>query len=111
MLPATIASELHDRISDIRERELRDCRWLNSCSYHFYRISMEPRTLSPKLSGQRTGGFVLAEHLIAGGMMVVFAMSALVALVQANRLAAASRLQAIALAVAQQRIDEILTTP
>jgi type II secretory pathway pseudopilin PulG len=56
-------------------------------------------------------GFLLVEHLVAAGMIVVFAMSALVALVQANRFATASRLQAIALAMAQQRVDEVLTTP
>src|SRR4051794_24001670 len=58
-----------------------------------------------------TGGFILTEHIIAAGMLVVFAMVALVALVQANRFASASRLQAIALAAAQQRIDEVLTAP
>jgi len=49
--------------------------------------------------------------MVAASMLVVFALSALVALVQANRFATASRLQAISLAVAQQRVDEILTTP
>jgi Tfp pilus assembly protein PilV len=56
-------------------------------------------------------GFVLVEHMIAAGIIVVFALSALAALVHANRFATASRLQAIALAVAQQRVDETLTTP
>ena len=58
-----------------------------------------------------TGGFILTEHMISAGLMVVFAMTALVALVQANRFACASRLQALALAAAQQRVDEVLTAP
>ncbi len=71
---------------------------------------MNPTSNSLTRVRRSTGGFMLVEHIVAAGMIVVFAVSALVALVQANRFANASRLQAIALAVAQQRIDEILTT-
>jgi len=66
--------------------------------------------LQPR-SDRLSGGFLLVEHLVAAGILVVFALSALVAMVQANRFATASRLQAIALAMAQQRVDEVLTVP
>src|SRR4051794_1377197 len=62
-------------------------------------------------SSRESRGFLLVEHLVAAGILVVFALSALVAMVQANRFATASRLQAIALAMAQQRVDEVLTVP
>jgi hypothetical protein len=44
-------------------------------------------------------------------MICVFVIGALLAMTQMNRYAAAARLRTLALAVAQQRIDEVLTTP
>jgi type II secretory pathway pseudopilin PulG len=55
--------------------------------------------------------FVLIENLVAATIIAVFAASALLALAQANRFATATRLRTLALATAQQRIDEVLTTP
>ncbi len=56
-------------------------------------------------------GFTIVEVVIAAGMLAVFAAGAMVAMTQINRFAAASRLQTLALAVAQQRVDEVLTVP
>ena len=44
-------------------------------------------------------------------VIVIFAGSALMALTQLNRFAAAARLRTLAMSVAQQRIDEVLTVP
>ena len=55
--------------------------------------------------------FTVIEALVALAVIVLFACSALVALTQLNRFATAARLRTLALAVAQQRVDEILTVP
>jgi prepilin-type N-terminal cleavage/methylation domain-containing protein len=56
-------------------------------------------------------GFTFVEIIVAMAVLVLFSASALTALTQYNRYATASRLRAHALALAQQRIDEVLTTP
>ena len=60
---------------------------------------------------RRQGGFTFVEMLVACGVLLIFSGTALAALTQFNRYAAASRLRAHALSLAQQRIDEILTVP
>jgi type II secretory pathway pseudopilin PulG len=55
-------------------------------------------------------GFTLVEVVIAGAMIAIFVIGAVVAMTQMNRFASASRLRTLALAAAQQRIDEVLTT-
>ena len=63
--------------------------------------------------GTRRGpaGFTLVEVLIAGALLAMLISGAVTALTQMNRSATAARLRTIALAVAQQRIDQIETTP
>ena len=58
-----------------------------------------------------TAGFTLVEVLIAGALLAVLISGAVTALTQLNRSATAARLRTIALAVAQQRVDQITTTP
>ena len=56
-------------------------------------------------------GFTLVEVLIAGALLAVLISGSVTALTQMNRSATAARLRTIALAVAQQRIDQVETTP
>ena len=58
-----------------------------------------------------TAGFTLAEVLIAGALLALLITGSVTALTQLNRSATAARLRTIALAVAQQRVDQITTTP
>ena len=58
-----------------------------------------------------SAGFTLVEVLIAGALLATLISGAVTALTQLNRSATAARLRTIALAVAQQRIDQIETTP
>jgi prepilin-type N-terminal cleavage/methylation domain-containing protein len=55
-------------------------------------------------------GFTLVEIVVAMGIMVLFVATSLASMTQFNRYAMASRLRAHALSLAQQRIDEVLTT-
>ena len=59
----------------------------------------------------RIGGFTVVETVVACGMMAIFVIGSMLALTQMNRFATASRLRTLALALAEQRIDEVLTTP
>lgn len=61
-------------------------------------------------SKRKARGFTFVELLIAMGVLLVFAACTFAALTQFNRYAAASRLRVHALALAQQRVDEVLTT-
>src|SRR5262245_24599601 len=72
-------------------------------------VVMRSLPLSRKSFNRR--GFTFVEIIVAMGVLVLFSASALTALTQYNRYATASRLRAHALALAQQRIDEVLTTP
>ena len=58
-----------------------------------------------------SAGFTLVEVLIAGTLLASLIAGALTALTQLNRWATSARLRTLALAVAQQRIDLIETTP
>lgn len=62
-------------------------------------------------SNHPVAAFTIVEALVAFAVIVLFASSALVALTQLNRFATAARLRTLALSVAQQRVDEILTVP
>ena len=55
-------------------------------------------------------GFTLLETVVAAAAVSIFAMGAVLALTQVNRFATQARLRTIAVGLAQQRIDEILTT-
>lgn len=59
--------------------------------------------------GERAG-FTLIEVAVAVAVISIFVAGAVLALVQMNRYAAISRLQTLAQALAQQRVDEILST-
>lgn len=71
-------------------------------------VIMEKLPASP--SSRRREGFTFVEILVALGIMVLFSATALASFTQFNRYAMASRLRAHALSLAQQRIDEVLTT-
>jgi len=66
-----------------------------------------PRRLAPP---SRRRAFTFVEIIVAMGVLVLFTGSALAALTQFNRYAASARLRGHALSLAQQRVDEILTT-
>jgi len=68
-----------------------------------------PRQASP--GSANTAGFTLVETMFAAGILAVFACSSLLSLTQLNRYAAIARYRTLALAVAQQKIDSIMTTP
>lgn len=57
----------------------------------------------------RLDAVTIVEMVVAAGVLVIFVAGAIAAMTQMNRYAASSRIQTLALAVAQQRIDEIRT--
>lgn len=60
---------------------------------------------------RRRAGFTLVEVVIAGSLLAVLVAGSFAALTQINRWAASARLRTLALAVAQQRLDLLATTP
>jgi len=56
-------------------------------------------------------GFTLPEVVIAGAILALFVAGSVATMAQINRWANAARLRTLALALAQQKADEILTTP
>lgn len=67
------------------------------------------KSMESSVKRGRRRGFTFVEVLVAAGVLIIFSATALAALTQFNRYASASRLRAHALALAQQRIDEVLT--
>ena len=65
----------------------------------------------PTLRANLTSGFTILEAAVASALLMLFIASAVSALGMVNRYAAITRLQSAALAMAQQRVDEILSTP
>jgi type II secretory pathway pseudopilin PulG len=64
-----------------------------------------------KSSRSRTShGFTLAEVIIAGAVLALFIVGSVSAMAQINRWASVARLRTLALAVTQQKIDQIMTT-
>jgi hypothetical protein len=59
----------------------------------------------------REEGIIVAENVVSVCLLALFAAVTLTSIVQVNRFAAVSRLQLLAQAVAQQKVDQILTTP
>lgn len=55
-------------------------------------------------------GFTLTEVVIAGAILSIFVAGAVATLAQLNRWATSARFRTLALALAQQKSDEILTT-
>jgi|GEM_PF-2226126 len=72
--------------------------------------SLAPSPIPGLRAQQRRRAFTFVEMLVALGVMVLFAATTLASLTQFNRFAVASRLRAHALSLAQQRVDEVLTT-
>ena len=60
---------------------------------------------------RRSRGFTLPEVVIAGAILALFVAGSVATMVQINRWANAARMRTLALALAQQKADEILTTP
>lgn len=60
---------------------------------------------------RRALGFTLPEVVIAGTILAIFIAGSVATMAQINRWATSARLRTLALAIAQQRSDEILTTP
>ena len=56
-------------------------------------------------------GFTIVEVVFAGCLLAVLVSASVVAMTQVNRWATGARLRTLALAVAQQRIDQVATTP
>ena len=68
----------------------------------------------PKLRRSRIRGtqaFTLVEVVFAGCLLALLVSSSVVAMTQVNRWATGARLRTLALAVAQQRIDQAQTAP
>lgn len=59
----------------------------------------------------RAEAFTLLEAAVASAMLVLLVAAMAISLTQINRLANAARLKTLALAMAQQKVDEVLTTP
>ena len=58
-----------------------------------------------------TAAFTLVEVAVAGALLVVLISAMAVSMTQINRWATAARLHTLALVLAQQKADEVLTTP
>ena len=56
-------------------------------------------------------GITLPEVVIAGAVLALFVVGSVSAMAQINRWAATARLRTLAMALVQQKIDQILTTP
>ena len=56
-------------------------------------------------------GFTVAEVTVAGAILALFVSTSVAAMTQINRWAASARLRTLALALAQQKVDQILSTP
>lgn len=67
------------------------------------------RTRNLRSPNCKRGGFTFIELLVTMGIFIAFTAGAIAALVQFNRYAMASRLRVHAIALAQERVDEILT--
>ena len=91
------------------EFQSRPHRWRALC--FSTRVHFRPKFSPASNRKKRRAGFTLVETIIACGMICIFVVGALLAMTQMNRYAAAARLRTLALAMAQQRIDDILTVP
>lgn len=70
---------------------------------------------SPSLLKHRrfrsTNGFTLVEVVFAGCLLALLVSASVSAMTQVNRWATGARLRTLALAMVQQRIDQVQTTP
>jgi len=60
---------------------------------------------------RKTLGFTLTEVVIAASILALFIVGSVSAMAQLNRWASSARLRTLALSLAQQKVDEVLTTP
>ena len=72
---------------------------------------MDCRAIKRSKSRCRLLGFTVPEVVIAGAILALFVATSVAAMTQINRWAASARLRTLALALAQQKVDQILTTP
>jgi len=73
-------------------------------------MEMRSQSLSRASSLRRSSaGFTLTEVVFAASMLAVLVSASLISMTQINRWAASARLRTLALAVAQQRIDQVQT--
>ena len=71
---------------------------------------METTPLAPfRPARRKVAGFTVVEVIFAATLLAMFVCVSVVALVQINRWATAARLRTLALAVAQQQIDQVQT--
>ena len=92
------------------------CRWgfgrnTLACYVLFELLEMSRCDHSSPAKLRACAGFTILEMAFAAAIVCIFVVGAVLALTQMNRYASASRLRSAALALAQQRIDEVLTSP
>lgn len=69
------------------------------------------RRASNRLKSRRSLlGFTIPEVTVAGCILALFIATSVAAMTQINRWATSARLRTLALALAQQKVDQILTT-
>lgn len=69
------------------------------------------RRASNRLKSRRSLlGFTIPEVTVAGCILALFIATSVAAMTQINRWATSARLRTLALAMAQQKVDQILTT-
>jgi len=79
-----------------------------------YFINAMGTTLPKRLKQNRFRailGITLPEVVIAGAVLALFIVGAVSTMAQINRWAVAARYRTLAMALVQQRVDQILTTP
>ena len=79
------------------------------CS-NFHKMPNNAATFMNRHRHPGTSGLTLLETVIASSILVLLVSALAITMTQINRWAAAARLHTLALAVAQQKVDEVLTT-
>ena len=74
-------------------------------------MSSIQKPVIPRSRIRGAAAFTLVEVVFAGCLLAVLVSSSVVAMTQVNRWATGARLRTLALAVAQQRIDQAQTAP
>jgi type II secretory pathway pseudopilin PulG len=77
----------------------------------FLSIMENQHSATFRATRRRQAGFTVVETVFAASLLALFVCTSVMALTQINRWATAARLRTLALAVAQQKIDEVQTTP
>lgn len=72
---------------------------------------MDCRSSNRLKSRRHLLAFTVAEVTVAGAVLALFISTSVAAMTQINRWAASTRYRTLALALAQQKVDQILSTP